>query len=240
MSRSIDNSDAPLTEATPILIMGMHRSGTSAVAQVVAELGAYAGESDELLPPHAKDNPAGYWERIDLVVEHDRFLASVRHAWDRVAGFDAGALGREQVNALHKAVQPTIDLLRAHGTSWLVKDPRLSILLPLWLPLADDAACVIVVRDPREIAASLRATHRAVLTSQFPLLLWEKYLRTLLRDLQGRRALFVSYAALLANPQTQTARLLQGLEALGAKDLSLPAASPAALIDDDLNRSRGA
>ncbi len=220
--------------------MGMHRSGTSAVARVIVALGAYPGEASDLLPAHPEDNPVGYWERTDLVIEHDRFLQSVGHAWDRVADFDARQADPEAVSALQEHLQHTIRSLEQRGTPWLVKDPRLSILLPLWLPLVDDVACVIVVRDPREIAASLRATHRGVLTSQFPLLLWEKYLRTLLRDLQGRRALFVSYAALLANPQSQTARLLHGLEALGAKDLSLPAASPAALIDDDLNRSRGA
>jgi GT2 family glycosyltransferase len=240
MGNSINKSNDASMPSTPILVLGMHRSGTSAVARVIAALGAYPGAPGELLPAHAKDNPAGYWERTDLVIEHDRFLASVGYAWDRVAGFDPTALDRERVGALHKALRPIIDSLQGNGTPWLVKDPRLSILLPLWLPLIDSAACVVVVRDPREIAASLRATHRGVLTSQFPLLLWEKYLRSLLHGLRGRRALFVSYAALLADAQTQTTRLLHGLEALGAKGLSLPAASPAELIDDELHRSRGA
>ena len=222
----------------PILIMGMHRSGTSAVARVIEALGAYPGEPEELLPAHKNDNPAGYWERTDIVREHDRLLASVGHAWDRVAGFDASALDNEQFKSLHDALRPIIDSLQAHGTTWLVKDPRLSILLPLWLPLVDRAACVVVVRDPREIAASLRDTPRGILTSQFPLLLWEKYLRSLLRGLQGRHALFVSYTALLADPQTQTSRLLHGLDALGAAGLSLPTSSPADLIDDDQHHSR--
>ena len=79
-------------------------------------MGAYAGEPEELLPAHPKDNPAGYWERTDLVIEHDRFLASVGHAWDRVAGFDASALNNEQIKSLQDALRPAIDLLRAHGT----------------------------------------------------------------------------------------------------------------------------
>ena len=240
MGNSIDNSGAAPATPMPILVVGMHRSGTSAVARVIGALGAYPGAPDELLPAHPKDNPAGYWERTDLVVEHDRFLASVGHAWDRVAGFDANALNDGQVKSLRDALQPTVESLRAHGTTWLVKDPRLSILLPLWLPLVDPAACVVVVRDPREIAASLRATHRGVLTSQFPLLLWEKYVRSLLRALDGRRAIFVSYAALLADPQAQTARLLHGLHELGLTDLSPPTEQPADLIDADLHRSRGA
>jgi hypothetical protein len=162
MGNSINKSNDASMPSTPILVLGMHRSGTSAVARVIAALGAYPGAPGELLPAHAKDNPAGYWERTDLVIEHDRFLASVGYAWDRVAGFDPTALDRERVGALHKALRPIIDSLQGNGTPWLVKDPRLSILLPLWLPLIDSAACVVVVRDPREIAASLRRADQPV------------------------------------------------------------------------------
>ena len=218
-----------------IFVLGMHRSGTSAVAGVLAAAGAYAGDDNELLPAHPDDNPAGYWERVDLVVEHDRFLHSVGHAWDRAAGFDTTTLDPENVASLRKNLQKTLTALNGHGTPWLVKDPRLSLLLPLWLPLLDQVAFVVVVRDPREIAVSLRDTHRGVLTSQFGILLWEKYLRSLLDTLHGKRVLFVSYQRLLDDPQPESERLVRGLAALGVTNLK---ALTSPTITPDLHRNR--
>src|SRR4051812_29383690 len=75
--------------AHSMFVLGMHRSGTSAIARVLNFMGAYVGETQDLMPPHARDNPAGYWERRELVIAHDNFLHATGHAWDRVAGFDA-------------------------------------------------------------------------------------------------------------------------------------------------------
>ncbi|MDR3389316.1 MAG: glycosyltransferase [Rudaea sp.] len=224
--------------ARPILVLGMHRSGTSALASLLGAMGAHVGESDELLPAHAHDNPSGYWERTELVIEHDRFLAATGHAWDRVAGFDSHDHDDEASRRLQSSLRRLVGRLNARTGPWLVKDPRLCLLLPQWLPLLDDAALVIAVRDPREIAASLLAGHRGVYTSHFILALWEKYLLTLLADLRGRRALFVSYEAMLADPRGQSERLLRGLHALGADGLhALDSAELDALLDRRLRRS---
>lgn len=215
----------------------MHRSGTSATAGVIAAMGAFAGEESELLPAHPKDNPAGYWERNDLMLEQDGFLRAVGHSWDRVAGFDVRRVDVNARRKLENYLQRMIDALNARGGPWLIKDPRLSLLLPLWLPIVGDAACVVVVRDPREIASSLRDTHRGVLTSQFPLALWEKYMGALLDGLRGRRALFVSYHALLHDAPAQIQRLQQGIEALGVRGLAAHLPSVAGPLDRQLRRS---
>src|SRR5882724_5252608 len=236
-----DNVAAQVTHASQsILVLGMHRSGTSAIARVLEAMGAYVGESADLLPAHPLDNPAGYWERTELVIAHDRFLAATGHAWDRVAGLDSRALDTDARATLSSRLQQVIDNLKAAGKPWLVKDPRLCLLLPQWLPLLDDAACVIVVRDPREIAASMRASHRGVYTSHFIMALWEKYLRTMLADLRGRRALFVSYAGMLADAQVQSSRLLQGLRALGIDQRlhNVSGAELETLLDIRLHRSQ--
>ena len=60
----------------PVLLLGMHRSGTSAMARLLAALGARVGSDEELLPAHPQDNPAGYWERLDVLQAHDRYLQS--------------------------------------------------------------------------------------------------------------------------------------------------------------------
>ena len=215
----------------------MHRSGTSALARVIAAMGAYPGDEKELLPAHPRDNPAGYWERTDLMLAHDQFMAAAGYSWDRAAGFDLERIDIEARRALSRRLAETVAALQAHGSTWLVKDPRLCLLLPLWLPVAGDAACVIAVRDPREIAASLIDTHRGVYTTHFLLALWEKYVGSLLTGLRGRRALFVDYAALLAAPAAQLTRLRNGLVDLGVGGLAGDPRRIAELLDQKLRRS---
>src|SRR5579885_2180702 len=224
-------------DANAILVLGMHRSGTSAVARVIGLMGADIGTADELLPAHPTDNPTGYWERAELNAIHDRMLEAVGHRWDRLAGFDPRQLETETLEPAGAALQALIDRLQAAGKPWVAKDPRLCLLLSPWRARVA-AACVVVVRDPREIAASMGAGPRGVFTSPFVVALWEKYLRTLLADLDGASALFVDYAALLADPHAQSRRLLRGLQALGIEGLQPP--EPQALdafLSHDLRRS---
>jgi O-antigen biosynthesis protein len=224
-----------------IFVLGMHRSGTSAVARILSLAGAYLGEPKELLPSHPRDNPTGYWERIDLVVEHDKFLAESGFSWDRIANYEWNDIDDESRATLRVILRDVEKKLQSGQRPWLVKDPRLCLLLPVWLELAPDAACVIVVRDPREIAASLRESHRGVYTSHFLLALWERYLRSMLRSLEGRSVLFVSYEAILANPVTESHRLVDGLRKLGVSDLREPLADELnSFIDRGLNRSKPA
>ena len=62
-----------------ILVLGMHRSGTSIVTNILNVLGAELGS--RLMPP-AHDNPDGFREHLDVVHVHDELLAALGHAWD--------------------------------------------------------------------------------------------------------------------------------------------------------------
>lgn len=242
-SSAANDRTAPLSAdfvaSNGILVLGMHRSGTSAVAGVLRLLGIHIGSADELLSPHELDNPTGYWERTELVIEHDRFLASVGHSWDHVAGYDVRRLNSDLCALFQDRLREIIRKIRPQDGPWLVKDPRLSLLLPQWLPLLDNPACVVVVRDPREIIGSMRNTHRGVLPSPFLLALWEKYVRTLLDNLSGRRAIFVAYEDLMDDPPAQCERVLRELRELGVGSLhAVDLAELAVFLDPKLRRSK--
>jgi GT2 family glycosyltransferase len=222
-----------------ILVLGMHRSGTSALARVIAGMGAHPGQAADLLPAHPRDNPAGYFERTDVMLAHDGLLEATGHAWDRVAGFDAGRLDRKAATILKAQIATTVATLQSSGAPWLVKDPRLCLFLPLWLEVAGNAACVVAVRDPREIAASLVETHRGVYPSHFLLALWQKYTEAMLSGLAGRRALFVSYDSLLDDAPRECQRLQEGLTAFGVTGLAFDK-TVTRLLDRGLRRSSAA
>jgi len=241
-SQKIASSGVPDTDgAMPVLVLGMHRSGTSVLARTLNLLGIAIGDNESLLPAHPTDNPSGYWERSDIVACHDEFLAAGGYSWSRVAGFSAPDLGLAARQALEKRLRLSIAQLDRGGRPWLVKDPRLCLLVSQWLPLFDQIACVVAVRDPRDVAASiLRERLRGAYTSNFLLALWEKYLRTLMADLAGKRTLFVSYERLLADPVRESARIKHALTELGVTGLHDPVSKELGdFVNPALRRSGG-
>ena len=67
-----------MTAQHAIVVLGMHRSGTSAMAGVLQRLGVDLGSR---LTPGDADNPKGYWEHTELVDIHDRLLRSLSSRW---------------------------------------------------------------------------------------------------------------------------------------------------------------
>jgi hypothetical protein len=138
----------------PLLVLGMHRSGTSSFVGVASRLGAALG-SDLLAADQW--NPRGYGEHRGVVEIHDRFLATQGLRWDspRRPGHFSGPAADDARAALRALLEREF----ASAPLFAVKDPRLCRLLPLWTPLlaslAQPPACVLVLRHPLEIAASL-------------------------------------------------------------------------------------
>lgn len=134
---------------TLILVIGFHRSGTSAVAGCLARMGVGLGEN--LIPP-ALDNPKGFFESRAVVTFHDRLLASCGASWDnpKPAEFKIFYGAR---NAITRIVH---DL---PGPICAVKDPRASLFVPLWVDACKAEGvrlCILEVqRDPEATAASL-------------------------------------------------------------------------------------
>jgi hypothetical protein len=199
-------SGAAAPRASLIVITGMHRSGTSALARSCNLLGVDLG--DDFIPTQP-DNQSGFWEDAGVKDADDAVLASHGMLWDDVGalprpwrdGF-GGAAARERLRA-------TLAVLVARGPLCGVKDPRISRLLPVWLPLLDalDVSCafLIALREPREVARSL--ARREGLSEPRALLLWLRYSLEAERDTRGRRRAFVVFDDLLADWRTTLERV---------------------------------
>jgi len=137
-----------------IVVVGMHRSGTSATAGVVEILGGKVG--NKMVP--TKFNPKGYFENRDFYRVNDKILASHKASWDNVHRLTtekilntAGVLKEELKVLLMKNI-------RQHSP-FLLKDPRICVLYPLYREIIDQegvtAYHIQVSREKKEIIKSI-------------------------------------------------------------------------------------
>ncbi len=207
---SLSVTDNGLRDGQPdgVVVLGMHRSGTSAVAGFLAKAGFYAGTEADLLPA-AEDNPKGFFERADVNALNDGLLAELGGAWDKPP---ARHVIEEEAPAWRPKVEEVLAGLSAEAgpRPLVLKDPRISLALPAWLPFLEGRfALVLVDRNPMDIALSVR--RRDGRPIYVALALWQLYCTELLDGLTGRRALVVHYETFVEDPGRQGLLLLEHL-----------------------------
>ena len=173
-----------------LLVLGMHHSGTSVVSNLTMMMGAYGGETDELLLH--PENPLKFWERRDVVaLDEQRLVAGVQSAIssryevpDWVAyGFDtAKAATRVHEQAAAKTIVDKLNTRRP----WVTKDPRMCLVAEEWMPLLDAPACVIVHREPLSVANSMMIYSHNVSLAEWASV-YESYYTNAMRACAGVR-----------------------------------------------------
>jgi len=191
-----------------IVVLGMHRSGTSAITRALVAVGVSAG--DNLLPPGA-DNPKGFWEDRDFVLMNERILEALDASYDSLKLLPPGF---ECSPALAELFLEAVLLLRGKlDTCELLalKDPRTCRLLPFWQRVFDHLQLqvdyMIAVRNPLSVARSLQ--RRNGFFERKSHWLWLQHYVSAVMATQDAKRLFVDYDALLAQPDAQLRRLAE-------------------------------
>ena len=114
-----------------ILILGMHRSGTSALAGLLARLGVEL--SDDLYGADAEANARGFFEHRGAVALNASILDALGSRWDDIGSLPQGWWRREELAPLKDDLRQLIRKDFTGVPTWGLKDPRLCRVLPLWL-----------------------------------------------------------------------------------------------------------
>ncbi len=179
-----------------LLILGMHRSGTSALTRVCNLLGADLGDR---LMPAAADNERGFWEQEDVVVLHEALLKQVLANWRDVFPLSEDWLTRPAVSDFQSKLKTLLAELFSQRPLWAVKDPRLSLTLPAWDPvfqtLQVTPLAILMLRHPHEVAQSLLARDKIPLAEGYAI--WLHYALMAERHSRGMKRLVVSYLDVL-------------------------------------------
>ncbi len=201
-----------------IIVLGMHRAGTSAITRLINLMGAYLGPEDQFLPA-TPDNPKGYWERIDVLQLHEWLLEKLNADWHLVSTVDPHQIDPELREAFTQRARKILQGLEGNRP-WVMKDPRLCLLLTLWLPLLEVPICVHVVRHPLATARSLEK--RDHFPPHFGAALWEHYAARSLLVSSGLPRFSVCYEQLMEQPVATVRALYENLRNYGVQALHLP------------------
>jgi hypothetical protein len=182
------------------MVLGMHRSGTSAVSLSLRVFGARHGDH---LVGGLSSNPRGHWEDIDVLRLNERMFEALRTRWDSLAPVTPQDVRRLAEEGF---VEIAAGLLRskiAANGFYAVKDPRMTKLLPFWRKAFQAAGIqpysVIVFRNPASVVASLRKRDNLPPIQGY--LLWASHMLECFRHARHFAHLFVNYDEFIENPQ---------------------------------------
>jgi hypothetical protein len=162
-----------------VVVLGMHRSGTSCATRILHRLGVYLGENfcTEPMP----SNLTGHWEARDVVAINDQILAHSGGSWDKVP---------DQLTWNTECDQQIKRTLAQFATRAIYgwKDPRTTITFPAWKQHLPAYTLLATIRHPFAVAQSLAV--RDGLDIAAGLRLWSVYNRHLLEHISLEREVF--------------------------------------------------
>lgn len=223
-----------------LIVIGMHRSGTSATTGAMQCLGVQLGK--KLYSGHQDVNAKGYFEHSDIADTNEEILFQLGSSWD-------DPLIKEEAWWTRTDLQPYAEKIRQYirrdfsrSQLWAVKDPRVCRLLPLWLKiLAEEKVSpyfLFVVRSPGAVYRSLHKRDQFSRDKSF--LLWALHYLEAERGSREFPRVFTSFDRFLENPVDELLRIEQKLK------LNFPVAVDAAspclsqFLSKDLVHHKGA
>ena len=222
-----------------ILVLGMHRSGTSALTWLLGRLGA-------ALPRDAieasGDNARGYWESQALVKADDQLLRVVRSSWFDPRALDFSRLSADGLRSRKNRIREAIESAWGDAPLLAIKDPRQCRCVPVILDVLNEMRieprALLMLRSPAEIARSLAS--RDGTTPAYAHLLWLRHMIDAERATRGLMRAVVDYDAMLGDWRGTMTRIapLAGREGWQADETETSAIE--AFLDPGLRHHRDA
>ncbi|MFK7829107.1 MAG: sulfotransferase family protein [Congregibacter sp.] len=220
-----------MTDSHAVIVLGMHRSGTSAMAGLLSELGVFMGR--KLFAAQRDVNEKGFYENAAVVHLNEEILDSLPASWDQPMLVAAEELAEASGTSVRQRCLSVMRNDYAGKKLWGVKDPRMCLTLPSWGDAIDASAdsklMLIVLRHPGEVSASLN--RRDGFSIEKSTYIWLNYIVSAWLYSAGEDRMLVSYKALIEDTGAVAEELCQRLQ--------LPAAAAQKLdfVDRTLQRN---
>jgi hypothetical protein len=195
-----------------IIVLGMHRSGTSVVARSLQVMGVNLG--DRLIPPLEGENDKGFWEDLDLNSLNVEMLNAINSDWHFLTPIQP-----VDVDTLRRGgyLLRAVELLRKKISNFQIfgfKDPRVAKLLPFWKEaFAEsglDVGYVLAIRHPISVSKSLMKRNGFDVEKSY--FLWLEHVLGSLTGTVGEKRVLVDYDLLMQYPMLGLTRIAEILQ----------------------------
>jgi hypothetical protein len=222
-----------------ILVLGMHRSGTSALTWLLGRLGA-ALPSDAIQA--SGDNARGYWESQALVKADDQLLRVVRSSWFDPRPLDFSRLSEDGLRSRKNRIREAIESAWGDASLLAIKDPRqcrcVPVVADVLAEMGIEPRALLMLRSPVEIARSLAS--RDGTTPAYAHLLWLRHMTDAERATRGMMRAVVDYDGMLDDWRSTVARIAPLVGRDGWQPDEAGATEIAAFLDPSLRHHQAA
>ncbi len=195
-------------ETKLVVVLGMHRSGTSLMTSGLSSLGVdFGGE----LMGASPSNPKGHWEDNDIVSLNNRVLNNSSMKWDSLESLQHVRWQDNQDPLLLEGVQLIKSKLKHSEKVFGFKDPRTIRVLPFWFKVFELVEVVpkivFAFRNPVDVCKSLQKRDgKSIYESQ---LLWliHNLDNLLVLDRANYKTIFVDFYDFCKNTKGELKRL---------------------------------
>jgi hypothetical protein len=195
-----------------IVVLGMHRSGTSAITRGLKVMGVELG--DTLMPAIEGINDKGFWEDLDLFTLNNELLSMVESDWHYLAPIEPADVEILRKNGSFDKAAALLHRKLDKKTIFGFKDPRVAKLFRFWkevfIHCQLDTSCVLAVRHPLSIVKSLNK--RDGFDPEKSYFLWLGHVIESLAGSTGLRRVLVDYDDLLQSPEVEINRVARELD----------------------------
>ena len=194
-----------------IAVLGIHRSGTSAITRGLQCFGVNLGQN--LMQP-SFDNVKGFWEDVDLVNLNQDILTYLNLDYDHASPVTAThvqhLIGSGYLLKAASLIRQKIRLSRPFG----IKDPRLAKLMPFWKEVFQycqlNVGYVIAIRNPISVAKSLEGRNGFSFEKSY--MLWLDHTLAALLFTQGEKRVVIDFDMIIESPLKEVDRLAKAFD----------------------------
>ena len=201
-----------VAKSSAFIVLGMHRSGTSALGGVLQRLGVDLG--DNLMPAMKGVNEKGFYEHQGIVSLHEKILKVLGFSWLDVRPTPRDWWKFLEVSPFKEELKNLIRNDFGSAVTWGVKDPRICRLLPLWLEIISELGIeplfVLNFRHPDEVVESLHKRDGLELDGGYCLWLWHVLEAEHLS--RGHKRSFVFFSNIIKNWRREIDRVASELD----------------------------
>ena len=218
---------------TAVLVLGMHRSGTSALAGVLSKLGcALPNALMEASPANAK----GFFESTAVRDLNDEILASAGSSWDDFLPFNPNWLDSPIASDFLARAADLVDRDFGKAPLFVLKDPRICRMVPFWTRVLEEVGCtirpILTVRNPNEVARSLR--QKKGFTGPLSQMIWLRHVLDAESQTRSMQRYNTSYEMLVRRWPQVTAEAERSLDLHWPRGISQAEIAIDGLLSSDL------